>query len=158
MTYEAEILIGASKMEALVRLCQEAYKNIAVHSYFTDFWRDGTMGQLETMENYQQMQNRFQKLIDVVQNSLSQMPKAYKNLLIQIYLLHAKKRNICKKYKITQQNLYGKIRKANMMFYDGLKKQGADYNWFKTTYSDIDFSEICLSLPKVQTNCSFNAF
>ena len=157
MTYEAEILIGASKIGVLVKLCQEAYKSIAVHSHFTDFWKDGTFGQLQTMSNYQQMQDRFQLLIDVVQNSLRDMPRAYKNLLIQIYLLKKSKKKICDKYNVSKQFLYRKIRKANILFYDGLKKQGFTYEIFKSKYSDIDFSASRLALPKVQTNCIFCA-
>ena len=141
MNYELIMLRNALRMKR----CAESYRGdierIALTSYNTSTWRNGTMGQIDAISNAQRRIEECQRFYDVVKNALLVLPKGYRALLVAVYLKKIDKKVLAKRYDVSLSTVYRKLFRARTSLSNALKSLGCDEEWFIANYGDYEFEE-----------------
>ena len=141
MNYELIMLRNALRMKKCAEKCREDLERIALTSYNTLNYRDGTMGQIEAMARTQEMIEECTHFYEVVKNALLVLPKGYRALLVAVYLKKMDKNVIAKRYFVSLSTVYRKLCRARAAFLRALESRGCNEEWFVTHYGDYEFEE-----------------
>ena len=134
MNHELVMLRGALRMKQSAKEFDKTIKTLALKSYSTLNWRDGTMGQVEAICNYTEKRNKCLNFYNGVANALKLTPKGYRALICEVYLYNTDKQTICQKYNISLSTLYRHLSKARTSFRNKLVHLGMSENWLQTNY------------------------
>ena len=141
MNYELIMLRNALRMKSCAEKFREEVRQIAMTSYNTFNWRDGTMGQIEAMSRASEKIEECLSFYEVVKSALLLLPKSYRALLVTVYLKRVDKKKIAKRYSVSLSTVYRKLCRARTSFLNALKSMGCDEEWFVTHYGDYEFEE-----------------
>ena len=141
MNYELIMLRNALRMKRCADKFREEMELIAMKSYDTTTWRDGTMGQIEAMSRASEKIDECLRFYDVVKSALLVLPKGYRALLVAVYMKRIDKKVIAKKYFVSLSTVYRKLYRARVGFLKALVSMGCDEQWFWEHYGDFEFEE-----------------
>ena len=141
MNYELIMLRNALRMKKCANRFREEMEHIALTSYNTLTWRNGTMGQIDAMASAQDKVEECQRFYEVVKNALLVLPKGYRALLVSVYLKRTDKNALAKRYRVSLSTVYRKLFQARTSLSNALKNMGYDEEWFLNTYGDYEFEE-----------------
>ena len=141
MNYELIMLRNALRMKRCADKFREELQQIAMTSYNTFSWRNGTMGQIEAMARAQDRIEECMRFYESVKSALLILPKPYRALLVAVYVKHVDKSVIVKRYHVSLSTVYRKLFRARTAFANALRSLGCDEQWFTDHYGDYDFEE-----------------
>ena len=141
MNYELIMLRNALRMKKCAEKFREELKHIAMTSYNTTNWRDGTMGQIAAMAQTQERIEECQRFYEIVKSALLVLPKGYRALLVAVYLKRMDKKLLAKRYDVSLSTVYRKLFRARTSLKNALEGIGCDEEWFVTNYGDYEFEE-----------------
>ena len=147
MNYELIMLRNALRMKRCAEKFKEELQHIALTSYNTCNWRDGTMGQIAAMSDAYEKIEECQRFYEIVKNALLVLPKGYRALLVAVYLKKIDKKVLAKRFDVSLSTVYRKLCRARTGFLNALKGMGCDEEWFLANYGEYEFEE---RLPNVQ--------
>lgn len=148
--------LGNLLLESTPRLCAEiaqltdSVNKIALTSYNTTSWKDGTIGQIEEMTQRMQLRNDLAELRNYISTALSKVDKPLRQLLTQVYIIRRKPKAIASKYHVTPANVYNKLSAGKKIFCANLKSAGCTLSWIKETFSDVAW--LCKLVDKCDEN------
>lgn len=134
MNHELVMLRGALRMKQSASELNKTIHTLALKSYSTANWRDGTMGQVEAICHYTEKRNKCMDFYNGVADALKLMSKGYRALICEVYLHNTDKQSICQKYKVSLSTLYRYLSKARNSFRSKLEQLGMDEKWLTTNY------------------------
>ena len=141
MNYELIMLRNALRMKKCAEKFREELEHIAMTSYNTSNWRDGTMGQIAAMARAQERIEECQRFYEIVKSALLELPKGYRALLVAVYLKHTDKKALAERYRVSLSTVYRKLCRARTSLQRALEKLGCDEEWFLANYGDYEFEE-----------------
>ncbi|MCH5160060.1 MAG: sigma-70 family RNA polymerase sigma factor [Clostridiales bacterium] len=141
MNYELIMLRNALRMKRCAEKFREEMEHIALTSYNTWNWRDGTMGQIEAMAEARDRIEKCMRFYEIVKNALLVLPKGYRALLVAVYLKKIDKKVLAKRFDISLSTVYRKLCRARNSLSNALKGMGCDEEWFLANYGDYEFEE-----------------
>ena len=141
MNYELIMLRNALRMKRCAERFREEMEHIALTSYNTSTWRNGTMGQINAMASAQDKINECQRFYEIVKNALLILPKGYRALLVAVYIRKRDKSDLAKRFGVSLSTVYRKLFRARTSLCNALKSMGYDEEWFLANYSDYEFEE-----------------
>ena len=141
MNYELIMLRNALRMKSCAEKLREELQHIAITSYNTVNFRDGTMGQIAAMSQTQEKIEECQRFYEIVKSALLVLPKGYRALLVAVYLKRVDKKVLAKRYYVSLSTVYRKLCRARTSFLNALKALGCDEKWFLANYGDYEFEE-----------------
>ena len=141
MNYELIMLRNALRMKRCAERFREEMEHIALTSYNTSMWRNGTMGQINAMASAQDKINECQRFYEIVKNALLILPKGYRALLVAVYIRKRDKSDLAKRFGVSLSTVYRKLFRARTSLCNALKSMGCDEEWFLANYSDYEFEE-----------------
>ena len=112
---------------------------VAMNSYDTFNWRNGTMGQVEAISNISAQIDECLSFYNAVEKALLMLPKGYRVLLATVYFKNIDKVELAKKYGVSRSTVYRKLYSAREMFVRSLSSLGCTEEWFLDNYSHYDF-------------------
>lgn len=139
MNYELILLKNTLRMNKNIKLLTKEMQLIAMRSYDTFNWRNGTMGQIEAISNYSEQIDRLTILCNSVKKALLIVPNGYRALLVEVYFKGADKMQLAKRYRVSRSTVYRKLNGARELFRQALQSIGCDEQWFVDNYSDFDW-------------------
>ena len=145
MNYELIMLRNALRMKRCAERFKEEMKHIALTSYDTTTWRNGTMGQIDAIASAQDRIDECQRFYEIVKNALLALPKGYRALLVAVYVRKRDKTALAKRFGVSLSTVYRKLFRARTSLCNALKSMGYDEAWFLANYGDYEFEE---RLPK----------
>ena len=137
MNHELVMLRGALRMKQSAKDLNKTIRTLALKSYSTLNFRDGTMGQVEAICNYTEKRNSYLNFYNGVAKALKRTPKGYRALICEVYLRKTDKQSICQKYKVSLSTLYRYLSKARKKFRDSLNDLGYSESWLTTNYQSV---------------------
>ena len=137
MNHELVMLRGALRMKQSAKDLNKTIRTLALKSYSTLNFRDGTMGQVEAICNYTEKRNSYLNFYSGVAKALKRTPKGYRALICEVYLRKTDKQSICQKYKVSISTLYRYLSKARKKFRDCLNDLGYSESWLTTNYQSV---------------------
>lgn len=137
MNHELVMLRGALRMKQSAHEFNKTIKNLALKSYSTFNWRDGTMGQVQAICDYTERRDKCLRFYNGVADALKLTPKGYRALICEVYLYRTDKQTICNRYKVSLSTLYRYLSKARKTFKSKLEKLGMDESWLQTNYQSM---------------------
>lgn len=138
MHYELVMLRNAIRVKNSAEQMLSEMKSVAVHSYCTLNWRDGTLGQAYALGKWAAQIQQCRNFYEAVASALAQIPRGYRALLIAVYFRYADKRDLAKKYGVSVSTVYRKLLRARTAFCAALNRNGHTYKWFCDNYGDWD--------------------
>ena len=141
MNYELIMLRNALRMKRCAEKFREELEHIALTSYNTFNWRDGTMGQIEAMSDAYEKIEECQRFYEIVKNALLVLPKGYRALLVAVYLKKIDKKVLAKRFGVSLSTVYRKLCSARTSLLNALKSMGCDEEWFLAHYGEYEFEE-----------------
>ncbi|MCH5151354.1 MAG: sigma-70 family RNA polymerase sigma factor [Clostridiales bacterium] len=141
MKYELVMLRNAIRMKNSAKILTEEMKLIALKSYSTVNWRDGTMGQIEAIGKISQQIEDCNIFYNSVKKALLIVPKGYRALLVAVYFKNVDRQELASKYKVSLSTVYRKLLYARESFLSALRSIGCSEEWFLTNYGELDFAE-----------------
>ena len=150
MKYELIMLRNALRMKKSAKILTEEMKLIALRSYSTFNWRDGTMGQIEAIGKISQQIEDCNIFYNSVKKALLIVPKGYRALLVAVYFKNVDKQELASKYKVSLSTVYRKLLYARESFLGALCSLGCSEEWFLNNYGELDFAE---NLPYHKRTC-----
>lgn len=141
MNYELIMLRNALRMKRCAEKFREELQHIAMTSYNTSNWRDGTMGQIEAMARSQERIEECQRFYEVVKSALLVLPRTYRALLITVYIKRTDKSALASRYHVSLSTVYRKLCRARASFLAALQSIGCDEEWFVSNYGEYEFEE-----------------
>ena len=139
MKYELIMLRNALRMKRCAEKFREELKEIALTSYDTRRWRDGTMGQINAIAYSQEKIDECLRFYQAVKSALLIVPAGYRALLIAVYIKRKNKNALAKKYHVSLSTVYRKLCRARVSFLKALESLGCDEQWFMDNYGDYEF-------------------
>ena len=139
MNYELVLLRNALRMKRNAKILTKEMQLIALRSYNTLNWRDGTMGQLRAIEDYSQQIDRLTNVYNLVERALLIVPAGYRALLVAVYFRNKDKNEIAKRYRVSRSTVYRRLYRARELFCQALQSIGCDKEWFVSNLSDLDW-------------------
>ena len=139
MNYELIMLKNAVRMKKTANILSKELSLVAMKSYDTFNWRNGTMGQVEAITNISVQIDECLDFYNAVEKALLMLPKGHAVLLVTVYFKNTAKEELAKKYKVSRSTVYRKLYTAREMFKDALISLGCTEQWFDTNYAHYDF-------------------
>ncbi len=136
MHYELIMLHNAVPIKRSIDQALSDMRSIAIHSYCTLNWRDGTLGQVNALSDSARQIELCRMFYDAVITALLQIPRGYRALLVAVYFKYADKRLLAKKYGVSVSTVYRKLLRARKAFETALVRMGCTYEWFCQNYGD----------------------
>ena len=141
MNYELVMLRNALRMKKNANILTEEMKLIALRSYSTLNWRDGTMGQVAEIARISQQIDDCNNFYNSVKKALCIVPKGYRALIVAVYFKNVDKQEIAKRYGVSLSTVYRKLLYARESFLAALNSIGCTEEWFMKSYYEFDFTE-----------------
>ena len=141
MNYELIMLRNALRMKRCAERFREEMEHIALTSYNTLTWRNGTMGQIGAMASAQDKIDECLRFYEIVKNALLILPKGYRALLVSVYVRKKDKNDLAKRFGVSLSTVYRKLFRARTALGNALKSMGCDEEWFIANYGDYEFEE-----------------
>lgn len=141
MRYELIMLRNALRMKRTANILTKEMKLIALRSYSTINWRDGTMGQIRAMNHTSQQIGDCLEFYNSVEKALLIVPSGYRALLVSVYLKNVDKQQISTKYHVSVSTVYRKLLRARESFLRALNSIGCSEQWFTERYGDYNWDE-----------------
>ena len=138
MNYELLMLKNAIRMKKTANLLTKELEIIAMKSYDTFNWRNGTMGQVEAITNISTQIDECLTFYNAVEKALLILPKGYRALLVTVYFKNIDKMELAKKYKVSRSTVYRKLYAARELFLNALNNLGFTEQWFTDNYAHYD--------------------
>ena len=139
MNYELLMLKNAIRMKKTANILSKELTLVAIKSYDTVNWRNGTMGQVEAIANISAQIDECLTFYNAVEKALLTLPKGYRVLLVTVYFKNADKVELAKKYGVSRSTVYRKLYAAREIFLRSLVSMGCTEKWFTSNYSHYDF-------------------
>ena len=139
MNYELIMLRGANRMKYEAVSASKEIMNIAVTSYSTLNYKDGTLGQAEEICRRAAERDHCLLFYNALMQGLRSVPKGNRALLVAIYLKNADKRGICAKYGVSLSTLYRKLSLSRAMLRSALNALGYNEKWFRDNFGSVDW-------------------
>ena len=139
MNFELIMLNNAMRMKNNANILSKELELIAMRSYDTTNWRDGTLGQIDEILKKSTQIDECLTFYNAVEKALLLLPKGYRALLVTVYFKHTDKLALVKKYGVSRSTVYRKLYKAREMFAEALSSIGCDERWFMSNYGHYDF-------------------
>jgi hypothetical protein len=137
MNHELVMLRGALRMKQSAKEFNKTIKTLALKSYSTINWRDGTMGQVEAICHYTEKRDKCLTFYNGVASALKLTPKGYRALICEVYLHNTDKTSICQKYGVSLSTLYRYLSKARKAFRSRLEGLGMSESWLHDNYQGM---------------------
>ena len=141
MNYELIMLRNALRMKKNAKILTEEMKLIALRSYSTINWRDGTMGQIEAIGKISRQIDDCNTFYNSVEKALLIIPKGYKALLVAVYFKNTDKQAIAKRYGVSLSTVYRKLLYAREAFLKALISIECTEEGFMANDGELDFNE-----------------
>ena len=141
MNYELIMLRNAVRVNKTVNILTKELELVALKSYDTLTWRNGTMGQIEAIANISKQIDECRTFYGAVEKALLMLPKGYRVLLVTVYFKNADKVALAKKYGVSRSTVYRKLHLAREKFLSALISLGFTEQWFVDNYGHYDFVE-----------------
>ena len=141
MNYELIMLRNALRMKRNANILTEEMKLIALQSYSTLNWRDGTMGQIAAIARISEQIDKCNTFYNSVKKALLIIPKGYRALIGAVYFKNVDKFDIAKRYGVSRSTVYRKLLYARESFLAALNSIGCTKEWFLNNYGEFDFTE-----------------
>ena len=141
MNYELIMLRNALRMKRCAEKFREELDHIALTSYNSCTWRNGTMGQIEAMSQARDRIEECLRFYEIVKNALLILPKGYRALLVAVYLKRIDKKVLAKRFDVSLSTVYRKLCRARASLLNALKSLGCDEEWFIANYGEYEFEE-----------------
>lgn len=141
MNYELIMLRNALRMKKCAEKFREELEHIAMTSYNTMNWRDGTMGQIAAIARTQEKIEECQRFYEIAKNALLVLPKGYRALLVAVYLKRTDKKALAERYRVSLSTVYRKLCRARVSLQRALEQLGCDEEWFLSNYGEYEFEE-----------------
>lgn len=139
MNYELIMLKNAVRMKKTANILSKELTLVAMKSYDTFNWRNGTMGQMQAITNISTQIDECLTFYNAVEKALLMIPKGYATLLVTVYFKNTDKVELAKKYKVSRSTVYRKLYAAREMFLRALNSMGFTEQWFTENYAQYDF-------------------
>ena len=139
MNYELLMLKNAIRMKKTANILTKELELVAMKSYNTLNWRNGTIGQVEAISNISAQIDECLTFYNAVEKALLIIPRGYSALLVTVYFKNTDKAELAKKYKVSRSTVYRKLYSAREMFMHALISLGCTEEWFTANYSHYDF-------------------
>ena len=139
MNHELIMLRGANRMKYYAKSVSQEIMRIAVSSYSTMNYKNGTMGQVEAICQRAKVRDNCLLFYNALIDGLRRIPKGNRALLVAVYLKNADKSAICAKYKVSSSTLYRKLFVSRSLLRAELDALGYDEQWFRENFGYIDW-------------------
>ncbi len=139
MNYDMIMLKNAVRMNKSAKILSRELQRLAIQSYDTLHWRDGTMGQVAAMGALTQDISRLRLFWDSVVGALKRISPAERALLVAVYLKCCDKQRLADRFGVSVSTVYRKLFVARKHFCAALQKMGCDEQWFQQNYGDFDW-------------------
>ncbi len=136
MNYELTMLQNVGGMTAHVKSLAAEMKKIALRSYDTLNWKNGTAGQVALLSEMSAQADACKNYIRHVKEALAQTPKGYRALLVAVYIQRRNKKAIADRYGVSLSTVYRKLFWARQRFRRALERAGCTEKWFCDNYGD----------------------
>lgn len=141
MRYELIMLRNALRMKQTANILTKEMKLIALRSYSTLNWRDGTMGQIRTLNSTSKQIDECLDFYNSVKKALLIVPSGYRALLVSVYLKNTDKQQIATKYHVSVSTVYRKLLRARESFLRALNSIGCTEEWFTANFGEYNWEE-----------------
>lgn len=141
MRYELIMLRNALRMKRTANILTKEMKLIALRSYSTLNWRDGTMGQIRALSQTSQQIADCLDFYNSVEKALLIVPSGYRALLVAVYLKNTDKKQIATRYRVSVSTVYRKLLRARETFLRALNTIGCNEQWFTDRYGEYNWDE-----------------
>ena len=138
MNYELLMLKNAIRMRKTANILTKELELIAMKSYDTFNWRNGTMGQVEAITNISSQIDECLAFYNAVEKALLILPKGNRMLLVTVYFKNIDKVELAKRYRVSRSTVYRKLYAAREMFLKALNSLGFTQDWFTENYAHYD--------------------
>ncbi len=139
MNYESIMLKNAIRMKKSANLLVREMRLVAMRSYDTTLWRNGTMGQVAALSELSQRADLLNMFYESVKKALLLIPARYRALLVAVYFKHRDKQEIAMRYATSVSTVYRKLFAARNSFRLALQSIGCTEQWFRENYSEFDW-------------------
>ena len=139
MNYELVMLKNALRMKQNAKILKKEMQLVALRSYDTFNWRDGTIGQVQAISEYSRQIDRLTTFYNSIEKALLVVPSGYRALLVAVYFRHKDKMELAKRYRVSRATVYRRLSTARALFREALISIGCDEQWFTTNYADFDW-------------------
>ena len=139
MNYELIMLKNALRMKQNAKILTKEMQLVAMRSYDTFNWRDGTVGQIRAIGDYSEQIDRLVAFYNSVEKALFILPKGYRALLVAVYFKHEDKMDIAIRFRVSRATVYRRLYTARELFREALVSIGCTEQWFLDNYSNFDW-------------------
>ena len=139
MNYELTMLKNALRIKKSADVLTKELKLLAMTSYNTLNFRNGTLGQVEAIADLSNQIDECLFFYTAVEKALLMLPKGYSVLLVTVYFKNKDKVELAKKYGVSRSTVYRKLYSAREMFLRALNSLGCTEEWFTANYGHYDF-------------------
>lgn len=143
MNFEIIMLRNASRMKKNALAIAAEAKKLALGSYDTFNWRNGTMGQMMKVAQLAQKREKYDCFWMSVVRALNGISSCDRVLLVQIYFKHRSKQEIAKKYGASLSTVYRRVKDALRRFGSQLALMGCNEQWLAQNFPDFDWVRTC---------------
>ncbi len=130
MNYELKMLKGALLMKNHAMQLKEEIKNVALSSYDTYGWKEGTIGQIKQIQHLCEQSEITLQYVEKVFGALRRLPVKRRALLVAVYMCGADKRKLADKLNVSRSTLFRMLTNARAMYCDALHSMGATEKWY----------------------------
>ena len=141
MNYELIMLRNANRLKKSAQMLTEEMKQIALKSYATTNWRNGTMGQVKAIAMISQQIDEYLTFYNSVKKALLITPVAQRALLVCVYVKRVDPMVIAQKYTVSRATVYRKLFYARKAFRLALTQLGCDEEWFNANFGGYDWND-----------------
>lgn len=138
MNYELTLLKNASTLTKSVSLCRRSAQLLAMKSYDTAGWRNGTFGQIAAIEDLLKLADNLQQLCKLIKHSLLLVPRPERALLVAVYVRNLHKKEVAKRYGVSLSTVYRKLYLSRKCFAQMLSRLGLTEEVFENEYGDLN--------------------
>ena len=135
--YETTVLKIFTRFYKTIRELETEKKQIALKSYDTSKWRDGTMGQIFAIGALNKQIEWYSNYCQSVRLALSGIDSGYRTLLVAVYVKGADRKHIAEKHGVSISTVYCKLERAKIAFRKSLERLGFTETWFAPYFADI---------------------
>ncbi len=145
MNHELVMLRGIKYCKKSIKSLNEQCMNIALRSFSSEKYHDGTLGQAMDLAQKVAEREIFLNYLKLIKTALIEMPRGLRALIVAIYIKELPKEYFCKKYHISPATMYRKLALARDSFRLKLQSLGCDEKWFRDTYGEVEWVHGLLS-------------
>ena len=139
MNYELIMLKNATRIQRTANILTKELELVALRSYDTTNWRDGTLGQIQAISEISSQIEECNIFCNAVKKALLMLAKGYRALLVTVYFKRSDIVNLAQKYAVSRSTVYRKLGHAREMFLQALNCLGYTEQWFTAHYGHYDF-------------------